>query len=309
MTRIAHLKYFCKIVEFESFSKAADAIGITQPALSQQIKTLEDAYQTELLHRKGNHISLTDDGRIIYDYALKIIALYDRSLADVCPTADKARGRLLIGASSGPGEFPVPVLAGMYKQLHPEISISLKVGDTNEIIDLVLNQSLEIGFVGSQRRDSHLTFKPFFEDEMVLVLNPDHPYVKKKIITIEEFLSLPIILQQHGAGVRETFLEALGTQGIGLKDLNVFMELGLQDSAKAAAIAGFGGTVISKLGGINELETGKLAEVKVDDLNFSRPQQLCFNHMLPLSNLALDFLDFAEKHKGKLIKEYLSHLY
>ncbi len=265
-------------------------------------------YQTELLHRKGNRISLTEDGQQVYDYALKIIALYERSIEEVLPCKKKLSGALVIGASSGPGEFPVPVLLGMYKLEHPEATISLKVSDTNEIIDLVLNQSLELGFVGNQRRDSHLIFKSFFEDEMVLVISPSHPFAKKKRISLEEFLTIPLILQQKGAGVRETFLESLKAQGVNLSDLNYFMELGLQDSAKSAVMAGFGGTVISKLGGVGELESGRLVAVDVEDLDFSRPQMLCYNRLLPLSNIATDFINFADLNKERVISDYLARL-
>lgn len=308
MARIEHLKSFCLIADLHSFSLAAESIHLSQPALSQQVKALEEDYQTELLHRKGNRITLTEDGRIVYDYALKIIALYDHSIEEVLPNRNKLNGALLIGASSGPGEFPVPILLGMYKQLHPEVNISLKVGDTNEIIDQVLNQSLELGFVGSQHRDSHLTFKPFFNDEMILVLAPSHKFAQKGTLSLEEFLTIPLILQQQGAGVRDTFIESLKKQGINQSDLNIFLELGLQDSAKSAVIAGFGGTVISKLGGVGELVSGQLVEVKVQDLDFSRPQMLCYNRMLSLSNIASDFIKFANAQKENVISNYLSRL-
>ncbi|MDP2964963.1 MAG: LysR substrate-binding domain-containing protein [Pelolinea sp.] len=185
---------------------------------------------------------------------------------------------------------------------------TLKVGDTNEITDLVLNQSLEIGFVGSQRRDSHLIFQLFFEDEMALVLSPNHPFAKKGHISLEEFLTILLILQQQGAGVRETFIEALKAQGVNFSDLNIFLELGLQDSTKSAVMAGFGGTVISKLGGVGELESGRLVEVIVEDLDFSRPQVLYYNRMLPLSNIASDFIKFADANKERVISDYLSRL-
>ncbi|MDP2966014.1 MAG: LysR family transcriptional regulator [Pelolinea sp.] len=125
MARIDHLKSFCLIAELHSFSLAAEAIGVSQPALSQEVKALEEGYQTELVYRKGNRITLTEDGRQVYDYALKIIALYDRSIEEVLPHKKRLNGELLIGASSGPGEFPVPVLLGMYKRQHLDVNVSL----------------------------------------------------------------------------------------------------------------------------------------------------------------------------------------
>ena len=305
MARIEHLKSFCLIAELRSFSLAAEQCGLSQPALSQQVKALEEEYQTELLHRKGSRIALTEDGKRVYKYALEILSLYKLSLEEVAPGRKQINGDLLVGASSGPGEFPVPVLLCMYKKEHPDISVSLKAGDTNEIIDLVLNHSLEIGFVGNQRPDSHLTFQPIFNDRMVLVVHPQHPFAARKHISIEEFLTIPLIMQQKGAGVRETFLESLKAQGIQPEELNVLMELGLQDSAKSAVMAGFGGAVISRLGGVNEIAAGKLVEISVEDLDFNRPMYLCVNRTLPLSNLAMDFLRFTESKKEQLIADYL----
>ncbi len=308
MARIDHLRSLCLIADLHSFSLAAEQCGLSQPALSQQIKSLEEEYQTLLLHRKGSRITLTEDGQKVYEYALKIIALYEHSLEEVKPQGEELNGELTLGASSGPGEFPVPVLLGMYKKAHPEVSISLKAGDTNEVIDQVLGHSLEIGFVGNQRPDSHLTFRPFFDDQMVLVLNPAHPFAKRKNISMDEFLTIPLVLQQKGAGVRETFITALKEQGVQTSEIKVLMELGLQDSAKSAVMAGFGGAVISRLGGVNELASGKLVEITVEDLDFTRPMYLCTNRTLPLSNLANDFITFAEGNKQKVIEDYLRPL-
>jgi len=305
MPRIEHLASFCKIIELQSFSAAAKEIGVSQSALSQQMKSLEAGYKTQLLHRKGNKIKPTENGRHIYNYAQEMVALYDRSIREVDTRSNNLEGELLVGASSGPAEFPVPLLLGMYKQAHPSISIILKAADSSEVIDRVLHQSLEIGFVGMEQRDSHLTFKPFFEDTMILVVSPDHPFASRRSIRFEEFIDIPLIIQQRGAGITEMFIALLNAQNINLKDLNIVMELGLQDSAKAAAMAGFGGAIISKLGGVSELKNGDLIEIPIEDVDLSRPQYLCFNHRVPLSNLASDFLAFAESQKHDLIQQYL----
>ncbi len=305
MPRIEHLSSLCKIIELQSFSAAARELGVSQSALSQQMKALEAEYGTRLLHRKGKKIKPTEDGRHINNYALEIIALYGRSKQEVNAKSNILNGELLVGASSGPAEFPVPLLLGLYKQAHPGITVTLKAADSADVIDRVLHQSLEIGFVGMEQRDSHLTFKPFFEDYMILVVSPGHPFAERKSITFEEFIEIPLIIQQRGAGITESFIALLNQQGISLKDLNIVMELGLQDSAKAAAMAGFGGAIISKLGGVSELKSRELIEVPIDDVNLTRPQYLCFNHMVPLSNLASSFLAFAEDKKRDLIRQYL----
>ncbi len=305
MIRIDHYVSFCKIIELGSFSAAAEVLGISQSAISQQMKTLENLYGSSLLHRSGSRVLMTEDGEKLQEYALQILSLYERSMTIKKQKMDVLSGRIAVGASSGPAEFPVPIIMGLFKKKFPGVKLSLHVNDSSQVIEDVLKQKIEIGFVGMEIKNRSLDFKPFFRDQMIFVVPSEHPFAEKKKITFEEFLSCPLIIQQRGAGITEFFLKLLAKQDIRLKDLNVIMELGLQDSTKAAVMGGFGTAFISLLGGIRELRSGDLVHVEIEGLQMERPQYLCTNRSVPLSNIAVKFLEFAKSKRETIISDSL----
>lgn len=293
MPRLKEFKTLCQVIEQKSFSRAAELLGLTQPAVSLQIKSLEAEYGAELLHREGFEILPTENGEVVYNFACQIIDLYLRSQEAVQASLVETRGHLSIGASTGPGEYLLPLLLGRFKGANPDVTVSLRVGDSNEIIEHVLQQRLEVGFVGATRRDRHLTFEPFLHDELILVVYPEHPWAQRKHITYEELLQAPLVLQQQGSGARATLQEALHRYGITLQQLHPVMEVGLQESTKAAVRSGFGVTIISRLGATDELHRGILIEVPIEDVNMAHDFHVVYLRTLPLPNLARTFLDFA----------------
>jgi DNA-binding transcriptional LysR family regulator len=298
MPRIDQMISFCRVVELKSFSLAAEALKLSQPTISMQVKALEDEFKVKLLHREGHHILPTEDGVLVYDHFIKISALYEKARQAVNHNQNNFSGSLVIGASSGPAEYPIPILLGMFKRLHPKTSIILQVGDSIEIIDKVASQSIELGFVGTHRRDGSLVFETYMEDNLVLVVGKDHPSSGKKIITYGELCRIPLILQQPGSGATINLQEALSGVHLKLSDLTITMELGLQDSVKAAVLAGFGATIISEMGVKKEIETGLLKKIDIIDLNLSRQIYMCSNRGVPLSNLANEFLNYSIAHKA-----------
>lgn len=297
MTRIDQLLSFCTVVELKSFSLAAERLGLTQPTVSLQIKALESEFGSELLHRESHHILPTAEGKIVYENSLKILALYEKTRQAVYQNRGDFSGALTIGASSGPADYPIPLLLGKFKNEHPECAISLQVGDSSEIIDKVFNQSLELGFVGTKRRDGNLYFEPYLEDKLVLVAARNHPVAQKKRISFQELFEVPLIMQQPGSGATINLQAALAAGGLNLSDLNILMELGLQDSVKSAVAAGYGAAIISSLGIKKEIESGMLQEIEVEGLDLYRQIFICYNRMLPLANITKEFLAFAIRNK------------
>jgi DNA-binding transcriptional LysR family regulator len=285
------------VVELKSFSLSADRLGITQPTISLQIKALEGEFGTELLHRESHHILPTDEGKIVYENSLKILALYEKTRQAVFSNRGNFTGSLTIGASSGPADYPIPILLGEFKMEHPECIINLQVGDSSEIIDKVFNQSVELGFVGTKRRDGNLYFESYLEDKLVLVSAQSHPLAQKKRISFQELRKIPLIMQQPGSGATINLREALATGGLTFSDLNILMELGLQDSVKSAVLAGYGAAIISSLGIKKEIESGLLQEIEVEGLDLYRKIFICYNRMLPLTNITKEFLAFAIRNK------------
>ena len=297
MPRIEQIVSFCKVVELGSFSLAAKSLILSQPTVSMQIKNLEEEIGSNLLHRDGQKIILTEDGRKVYPEFLRISASYEKAQQAITATNQKLRGDLFIGASSGPAENPLPTFLGKFKQENKYAEVHLVVGDSSEIIDKVAAEVIELGYVGTKRRDGQLRFEEFATDNLVLAISPKHPALKKRRINIDELSQFPLVLQQAGSGATIQLQEVLSRANIRFSELNIFLELGLQSSVKAAVLEGFGATIISELGIKKELMLGELVKVDIEDIDLSRQIYVCRNRNLPLSNLAEEFLEFSKTHQ------------
>jgi DNA-binding transcriptional LysR family regulator len=171
-------------------------------------------------------------------------------------------GTLELGASTGPGGSVVPVLLCEFQERHPDVRVRLSVSDTQRIVEQVGERELELGIVGAGRRHRGVTFEPFFRDEVVLVVPASHPFAGKTI-TLEQLRGEPLITMQEGAGVRQVIEDELRKSGTRLRDLDVRLELGLQESVRSAVLAGHGITFISRLAIESDLSTGLLATARV----------------------------------------------
>ena len=207
--RIDFLHSFCRVVELGSFKLAAESLKLSQPTISMQVKALEEDFGADLLHRDGHKILPTEDGQLVYDYFVKINALYEKARQSLNKSQNNYQGALVVGASSGPAEYPIPLILGQFKQEHQAASITMQVGDSVEIIEKVANQTIEMGFVGTRRRDGNLVFEPYLEDNLVLVAVKSHPAAQKARIDFEDFQKIPLILQQPGSGATINLQEAL----------------------------------------------------------------------------------------------------
>src|SRR5919202_5894943 len=176
------LAAFCEVVERKSFSQAAERLGVTQPAVSLQVRSLEKRLGTRLLDRSGRRVEPTEAGHRLYRAAQRMLALEDQLLEEVAgDEATELRGELALGASTGPGGTVVPVLLSEFQQAHPELRVALFVSDTNRVIDQVAERELELGIVGAAPRHRGVVFEPFFRDEVILAVPPGHRFAGKTI--------------------------------------------------------------------------------------------------------------------------------
>ena len=265
---------FCAVVERRSFSQAADQLGVTQPAVSLQIRSLEQRVGQRLLDRSGRRVEPTEAGLRLYRGAQRLLALEQQLLADLGEEAEgELKGRLEIGASTGPGGSVLPVLLGEFQDLHPQVHVVLTVSDTHTVVEQVARRELELGVVGVASRQRGVTFEPLYRDEVVLAVPADHKRAGKSL-TLEELKSEPLVLMQEGAGIRQMIDDELRELGVRLRDLNVKLELGLQESARAAVLGGFGATFISRIAIEGDLAAGTLAVARVQGLEPARDVQL-----------------------------------
>lgn len=286
------------VVEKGSFSQAAEELKISQPAVSFQIRALERKLGHRLLDRSGRRVSLTEPGEVVYRYARRMIGMeaeMERELGDV---GTRISGRLVMGSTAGPAELVLPRLLGAFHRTYPEVRVSLVVTDTQSVCDRVLDDELEIGVVGAGRTQRGLEFEAFLRDELVLIVPPGHPLAGHSAVTIEELVAEPMLFQQEGSGVRQALEAAMRESGLRDRDLNVEMELGLQQSVKAAVLDGFGITVISRLAVERELADGLLVAIPFESPGISRDFSIVRHAGRTPRRLASAFLDFARAELG-----------
>lgn len=205
-------------------------------------------------------------------------------------------GDLVLGASTGPAAIAVPVVLCEFQRQSPEVRVFLTVSDTHSVVERVAARELELGIVGAARRHRGVRFEPFFSDEVILVCPPGHPFANRTV-TLEELRAESLVLMQEGAGVRQIVEDGLRRQGVRLRDLDVRLELGLQESVRSAVAAGYGVTFISRTAVESDLAAGTLAEARVQGLEATREISLATASGRARSRVAEAFVAFA---RGKL---------
>src|SRR5437868_13834919 len=289
------LAALCAVVERRSFSQAADQLGVTQPAVSLQIRSLEQRVGQQLLDRSGRRVEPTEAGLRLYRGAQRLLGLEQQLLAELGEEAEgELKGRLEIGASTGPGGSVLPVVLGEFQRLHPQVHVALAVSDTHTVVEQVGNREIELGVVGAGGRHRGVTREPFYRDEVVLAVPAGHERAGKNL-TLEEVKAEPHVLMQEGAGIRQMIDDELRELGLRLRDLNVKLELGLQESARAAVLGGFGATFISRIAIEGDVASGARAIARVDGLEPARDVQLARASGRAETRVAQEFVTFARE--------------
>jgi DNA-binding transcriptional LysR family regulator len=292
------LQAFCEVVERRSFSQAAERLGVTQPAVSLQVRALEKRVGVQLLDRSGRRVEPTEAGLRLYRGAQRLLALEDEIVSDLEAKAEgDLSGTLEIGASTGPGGVLLPQLLCEFAEENRTLNISLTVSDTQRIVDRVAERSLAIGIVGAAPRHRGVEYEPFFRDSIVLACPVGHRFAGHRV-SIEDLRAETIILMQEGAGVREVIEDELRELGVRLKDMDVRLELGLQESVMSAVRAGYGVGFISRTSIEADLEAGRLAEARVIGLEAEREIWVVRAAGRSETRAARAFLEFA---RGRLV--------
>jgi DNA-binding transcriptional LysR family regulator len=288
------LAAFCAVVERRSFSQAAERLHVTQPAVSLQVRALEKRLGTQLFDRSGRQVEPTEAGWRLYRGAQRLLALEEQLVSDVAASSEgELEGHLVIGASTGPAAIVLPVLLCEFQKEHPRTRVVLTVSDTQTVVEHVATRELELGIVGAARRHRGVRFEPFFSDQVILACPPGHRFAGRTV-TLEELRDEPLILMQEGAGVRQIVEDALRKRATRLRDLDVRLELGLQESVRRAVEAGYGVTFISRAAIESNLEAGTLVEARVRDLELTREISLARAVGRARSRVAEAFVEFSQ---------------
>jgi DNA-binding transcriptional LysR family regulator len=224
-----------------------------------------------------------------------MLTLEDQIVAGVAATGEgDLGGELVLGASTGPAAIAIPVSLCEFQQENPDVRVFLTVSDTHSVVERVAARELELGIVGASRRHRGVRFEPFFSDQVILACPPGHRFADRTV-TLDELRGESLILMQEGAGVRQIVEDGLRRQGVRLRDLDVRLELGLQESVRRAVEAGYGVTFISRTAVESDLVAGTLAEARVQGLEATREISLASASGRARSRVAEAFVTFARE--------------
>lgn len=289
------LHIFYTVAERGSFSAAAQALHMTQPAVTMQVQSLEDYFGTKLLLRSTKRIELTEAGRALLPYAKNSIDLIRDTDQAMSTFTKQLKGRLQLGSSLTIGEYILPRLLGPFGQEYPHISISMKVMNTAQIMEDILNHQLNFGLIEAPVNHPDMHMEAVMSDELKLVVPSHHPLAEKESVTLEEALQYAVVLREQGSGTRLVMEEQLKKKKIDPSSLKIVMELGSTGAVKSAVEAGLGISFLSASSVKHELALGLIKVVKVSDTKFQRHFYSIYlkSALLPIS--AVTFLTFLRE--------------
>lgn len=257
---LKHLETFVKIIDLKSFTKASEELHLTQPTVSKQIVDLERLLKIRLIDRTKRSVELTKAGEILYRYARELLAIQKEAIEAVTAHRGLKSGVLRIGASSIPGVYVLPQVLRLYREQFEGVELSLVISDTARTVEGVLDNALDIGFVGAKEDSGKVVYKSFLNDLIVLIAPTSFP----DAMSLEELKSFPLVVREPGSGTRRCFEAVLKKKGLSIDSLKVVAELGDVEAVKEAVKGGMGYSYMSNRAIREEVVAGKLRVLRVD---------------------------------------------
>lgn len=288
------LQVFHAVAKQLSFTKAAEVLFMTQPAVTFQIKQLEEHFNTRLFDRGHGRINLTPAGEMVLDYAERILGLSAELDVRLAEMTGEVGGSLLVGASTTIAEFLLPRILGEFKSAYPSVRPRLIVGNSESIETRVAEHTLDIGLIESPSHPPNLLCEPCCDDEMMVVCSPRFPLAKKKELTPLELIGHPYVSREPGSGTREFIDAYLAEHGVAIDKLDVVMELGSPSALKGVVETGLGFTIVSRHAVVKEQEVKTLVAIPLKP-RFARKLSLVYPKEKFRSRLINTFLEFGKQ--------------
>ncbi len=283
------LKVFHTVARLLNFTKAADALHMTQPAVTFQIRQLEEYFNTRLFDRTHNRVSLTEAGQRVYGFSDRIFELYDEMENTIRELTGDVSGVVTLGASTTIAEYMLPFLLGDFKSQNPEVNIRLKVSNTEGIVSMVENNVIDLGIVEASVNNKNLQVDVCRMDQLVAIMPPNHPLASSDALTPQQLVPYPFICREEGSGTREVITEYL-QEYAGGEDLKICLELGSPEAIKGAVEAGMGISIMSLSTVSKELKLESLAAIP----------------LLPALERPFSFVHQRHKFKVRAMEELLA---
>jgi DNA-binding transcriptional LysR family regulator len=286
------LHIFRKVVECGSFSKAGESVHLSQPTVSSHIKELEAHVGCRLIDRLPKRAIPTKAGELLYSYACRLISLRDEAEAAITAYQGAIKGQLFMGGSTIPGVYVLPRIIGAFSRKYPDVRVCLEIGDTDSIIDDTISGRLEVGVVGAQSEDSRILQEPLLQDELRLVVSPDHRWAEKAQVTLGMLQKEPFISREQGSGTLKTIQLALARRGHRLEEFNILWQMGSTEAIREAIKNNLGVSILSRLAVAEDLDSGRLKAVDLEGTILKRRFYLTRARHRTLSPAAGAFIEY-----------------
>jgi DNA-binding transcriptional LysR family regulator len=262
------LPVFASVFKDKSFSKASKKLRLTQPTVSAHIRSLEEEYNCKLFDRLGRTIIPTKEAEVLYKYAIEIIEKTDAIKEVVGRFKNKITGKLIIGASTIPGTYLLPLIMTTFQKKYPSVSFQILIADSKKIVESLSKHELLMGIVGAKLGNDKINYVPFLDDELIVVSSPS--LMKSNRIVLKELIKFPMIMREEGSGTRTMTEQILSEKGITNHNISIAGVFGSTDAVKQAVKAGLGVSILSRLSVSDELKYKTLKEIKITDVSMKR---------------------------------------
>jgi DNA-binding transcriptional LysR family regulator len=290
---------FRTVAEQLSFRKAAEELYLTQPAVSLQIKALEEDLGVQLFDRSGAHITLTEAGRVLLDYAKQVSSLLVEAEHKIAALNGEHAGQLVLGASTTIAQYVLPRLLGEFCKEHPRVHATLISGNTEHIVDAVEKQKIVLGFIEGPARSRDVKTKPFLQDELVLIVSTAHEWAERASVSCSDLCAAPLLMRERGSGTRHVIEMALARQSVKQSSLHIVMELDSTEAIKSAVEAGLGVGFVSRWAIAKDLRLDNSFKiVQVEGLNVKRDFLVAYSAGPDSVGVALEFRRFLFSRAG-----------
>ncbi len=288
---IHRLMVFCKVIELQSFTRAAEAVSLTQPTVSEHIRALEESVGEKLIDRLGREVLPTPAGKILYQYAREIIILREKAVQALKKFKGNLSGSLHIGASTIPGTYILPGLIGSFKASYPSTHITLKIGSSGEVVQKILDGTVEFAMIGAKWDEKRVALEEVYSDELTLVVYPGHPWECREVVGLDDLAGVAFVSRERGSGTRVVMQQALESAGFSASRLNVVAEMGSTEAVRQAVKAKVGVAILSSHAVIEDIERKTLVPLTLDGLRIRRPFYLAQRKNREASPLCAAFLE------------------
>ncbi len=269
------IRVFRSVARHLNFSRAAEELLLTQPAVTQQIKALEDEFGVPLFDRGGGRISLTPGGAALLPFAERMKVIGEEAVAAVASAYGQQAGELTLGASQTIGQYVLPSLVASFLKSHPRVTVTVRSGNSDAILESLVAREIHMALIEGpeQRKDLHI--EPFMEDHMVLVVPAGHEWADHEV-EVGDMCRQKLMLREFGSGSRRVVEQALAAAGIKAKDLCTGMEFDSNEGLLSAVEAGLGVTFVSRWAVRNQLALGTLKLARIRGLKLSRQFSMAY---------------------------------